>query len=785
MLLEQFLKNAEDFIFQLRDEKKVELLYGELKKLAALIDPEEFTSNPTLSEYLKKFLDYFSILENLPVQRQLARADNGLKMIDKLRELFLTHSIEELEASMGKPVAAATAIKYAYSVGESRAKVLKKMGIETIGDLITYYPRDYEDRRVVVPISSVIGEEKVSIKGTLLNFSRKKVSGYSIVSAVISDGFGQLLLKWFNQEYILQKLVKGRTYMVHGLAKKTPFGPLEISSPEIEEVTGNPPREILPVYSLTSGISMKLMRKIVRRNLGVIKSMEKLIPEELASGRGLMNRKHAMVTIHFPRSFFEAAKAKEYLVYEEFFLFELAILYNREKLKISQGGLAKSIPGILAKKLIETLPFELTSDQTKVFKEIREDMRSPNPMNRLLQGEVGSGKTLVAELAMVDNFEAGYQSAIMVPTSVLAIQHYEKLKRELSSLGMEVAILTGSMKKSEQENVKRALIMGSTDVIVGTHSLIQDGIEFKNLGLVIIDEQHRFGVKQRETLTTKGNLVDSLVMTATPIPRTLALTAYGDLDVSSIVTMPKGRSPVRTLLISPSRIKELYSFIGEELKLGHQIFFIYPLVEESEQIDLKNATDEAEKLKREVFPHAGVELLHGRMSESEKQEIMERFRSQESMILVSTTVVEVGIDVPTATVMVIEHPERFGLAQLHQLRGRVGRSSLKSYCIMVMNSSISNEALGRLRNFASTSDGFNVAELDLKLRGPGEFLGLRQHGMPQFLLGDIVEDAKILSSSREDAAELLKSDPNLQNHGNLRLEIEKRYSDTINLIEVG
>jgi len=327
--------------------------------------------------------------------------------------------------------------------------------------------------------------------------------------------------------------------------------------------------------------------------------------------------------------------------------------------------------------------------------------------------------------------------------------------------------------------------MGEIDIVIGTHALIQEGVDFENLGLIVVDEQHRFGVRQREALTTKGHLVDSLIMTATPIPRTLAMTAYGDLDVSTIMTMPKGRNPVRTMLISRSRTRELYSFIMEELKMGHQIFFIYPLVEESEQIDLKNATDEAERLRSEVFQGVGVELLHGRMSDLEKQEVMGRFRSKESMILVSTTVVEVGIDIPSATVMVIEHPERFGLAQLHQLRGRVGRSSLKSYCIMVLGSGVSKEALDRLRDFSRTMDGFTVAELDLKLRGPGEFMGLRQHGLPQFSLGDIVRDSDLLMAARDDAAKLLKNDPNLQSLGALRLEIEKRFSDSINLIEVG
>ncbi len=781
MLLEQFLENAERCI----EQSTAESLHLELHKLANRIDKEEFDSLSSLREYLDKFLSYFSVLNSLPYERQSKRKANGIEMIVRLRELFLLRQADQLEECMGKPVASNTAVKFASSVGEARARILKRMEIDTVGKLATYYPRDYEDRRTVVPISSIAGDEKTSVKGQLLNFSIKKVSGYSILSAVVSDGFGQILLKWFNQDYIVQKLIKGREYIIHGVAKKTPFGPLEMNSPEIEEINGDVPREILPVYSLTSGISMKMMRRIVRRNLGVVRTFEDLIPQENRKKRDLISRMHAAVAIHFPKSFFELERARKYLVYEEFFLFELAILYNREQIRKNRGGIEKVFTGSLADRLLDSLPFRLTADQVKASQEIKEDMRSPNPMNRLLQGDVGSGKTLVAELAIVDNFEAGFQSALMVPTSVLAMQHHEKLRDELSSVGIRVEILTGSLKKSDQERIRFDLATGEIDVIIGTHALIQEGVDFKNLGLVIVDEQHRFGVKQREALTNKGRVVDNLVMTATPIPRTLALTAYGDLDISTIVMMPEGRTAVRTLLITRSRAKELYSFIKDELKMGHQAFFIYPLVEESEQIDLKNATDEAERLRKEVFQDVGVELLHGRMTDSEKQEIMERFRKKESMILVSTTVVEVGIDIPSATVMVIEHPERFGLAQLHQLRGRVGRSSLKSYCIMVLNSGISKDALDRLRSFATTTDGFKVSELDLELRGPGEFLGLRQHGMPQFLLGDIVRDADLLTEARADAVEFLRKDPDLQNSGHLRIEIDKRYSETISLIEVG
>lgn len=785
MLLEQFLEECERLLEAHLSGKREDNVLPELKRFLSLLDRSELSHFSSLGEYLSKFISYLSRIDEFPHDRKVKRLKNGLEMIAKLRNFFLLHNSEEIESLLGRPVSPSTPIKYAYSVGEARSKILKRMDIETIGDLIQYFPRDYEDRRIIMPISSIVPDRKVSVKGRLLNFSAKKASGYTIISAVVSDGFGQLLLKWFNQDYIIQKLRRDREYLIHGLAKETPFGPMEMNSPEIEEIQGEVPREILPVYSLTSGISMKMMRKIVKRNLGLVRSLDDLVPSSITTERGLLPRKHAFTAIHFPKSLYEIRKARESLAYEEFFLFETTILFRKRQIRKEYQGLQKEISGVLSKRLIESLPFELTKDQVTAFEEIRDDMRAASPMNRLLQGDVGSGKTLVAELAMVDNYEAGYQSALMVPTSVLAMQHYEKIKRELSPIGIETGLLTGSLKKNEQDFVRMRLKKGEIDVVVGTHALIQDGVEFKNLGLVVVDEQHRFGVKQRETLTTKGKLLDSLVMTATPIPRTLALTVYGDLDISTILTLPKGRSPVRTIVLTRKRLKDLYSYISDELKMGHQAFFIYPLIEESEQVDLKNATDEATKLREEVFPGVGVELLHGRLNDNEKQEIMQRFRSRQSMILVSTTVVEVGIDIPTATVMVIEHPERFGMAQLHQLRGRVGRSNLKSICVMVMNKAISDDALSRLREFASTSSGFDVAELDLRLRGPGEFLGLRQHGMPQFLIGDIVNDRDLLFKAREDAKQLMEEDPELLEHGALRIEMERVYSERARLIEVG
>lgn len=787
MLLEDYLDRCEKLLEKFLSGKvdTIELIQ-EIKRGAELLEPEELSANEGLKDYIGKFVSYYLPLASLPNERQHLRVKNGFTMINKLRGKFLLTSFDESTSAIPVKVSSLNFdIKYAKGVGERRAKILKKLGIETVKDLLWWLPRDYEDRRRIVPLSSIVADRKVTIRAKLQNFSVKKVKEYVIISAVVSDGFGQIILKWFNQEYITDRLIKEREYLITGIPKKTPFGPYEMNSPEIEEITGRVPREILPLYSLSAGISQKVMRKIVRKNITNVRLLKEFIPAEVIKERNLLPRHHAMYTVHFPKSLYELKESRRRLAYEELFLFEVAVLYNREKLKTTKGGISKSISGKLAERFIDSLNFVLTGDQMRAFEEIREDMKAPTPMNRLLQGDVGSGKTVVAELAIIDNFEAGYQSAMMVPTTVLATQQHQKLVKDLEPLGIKVELLVGSQKKSQQEEIKKRIAIGEVDVVVGTHALIQENVKFKDLGLVVIDEQHRFGVKQREALMNKGALVDTLVMTATPIPRTLALTAYGDLDISTITEMPPGRAPIRTMLISEKRLPELYAFIRDEVNHGHQAFFIYPLIEESEQMDLKAATDEAERLQKEVFPDIGVELLHGRMSDEEKNRIMHRFKNKEAMILVSTSVVEVGIDIPTATVMVIEHPERFGLAQLHQLRGRVGRSSLKSYCMLVLNSNISGEALDRLRKFAGTQNGFKLAEIDLSLRGPGEFMGTRQHGLPDFLVADIVKDSELLIMARNDAMELLKRDPNLEKHNRIIEEIKERFGENISLIEVG
>ncbi|MGC9383249.1 MAG: ATP-dependent DNA helicase RecG [Kosmotogaceae bacterium] len=785
MIFEDFVDNCES-LFQSYEEGDIRPaeIAGEIKRYANVLDKEELKGFNELHKYLRSFFEYLIVIPELPAQRQKVRIENGKRMIDKLRKQFLLKTKDELLNLKSGNLSLESKVKFAKNVGERRSKILNKMGIYTIEDLLWWLPRDYEDRRKIIPLSSITPEKKCTVQVTLLNYSKKKVKGYSIITAVVSDGFGQILLKWFNQDYILGQLKKESKYIVTGTPKKNAFGPYEMNSPEIEEISGTPPREIVPVYSTTSGISQKMMRRILKNNLGATQLFKDTLSRKLRCEKNLLDVVHAMQGIHYPKSIYEIRKSRERLVFEEFYLFEIALLFSREKLRFDRGGIKKNVEGKLVSSFCESLDFVLTEDQKKSFEEIRADLTSEKPMNRLLQGDVGSGKTVVAEMAILDNFEAGFQSAFMVPTSVLATQHYERLVNELENFGIKVELLIGSMKKTEQDRIKKHLATGDIDVVVGTHALIQENVEFKELGLVIIDEQHRFGVEQRKALMNKGNLIDMLVMTATPIPRTLSLTAYGDLDVSVIREMPPGRKPVKTMLIIDSKLNDVYSFVREEVNKGNQVFFIYPLIEESEVMDLKAATEEAEKLRNEIFPEIPLELLHGRMSEEKKKEIMAKFKKKEIKILVSTSVIEVGIDMPNATLMVIEHPERFGLAQLHQLRGRVGRSSIASYCFLIINRSLSDDTVERLRQFASTNDGFKVAELDLTLRGPGEFMGIKQHGIPEFKIGDIVKDAEILYSARYEAEKTITEDPKLEKDIGLKKAVKQRFGERISLIEV-
>ncbi len=772
LLVEEFLEMLEKAL------KKQDLtdLVGAINAYSHIDDP--VLQEPEPAQKLQMLLEYIKPIPTLPKKRQKKRMEGALSMIEKYRSWFFFS-----KPNCENPKDPEADIKYAKGVGPSRAKILKKLGIEKIGDLITYLPRDYEDRRKIIPLDELRKNEKVTTTGEITSIDKRRVKGMIIVSATLSEGFRSVALKWFNQEYVYDmiKNLRGKRVFVTGIVKEGFYGNLEIHSPEIVPAEGEVQREIMPIYRLTSGISQKIMRKIFRENISVLCKIEDDFPMFLREKRNLIDKPAALLGMHFPKTWYHHRKARERLSYEELFYFQLALALTRLKQK-KLGGIPKSISGKLSGRFLDSLPFKLTNAQAKAHQEIRKDMMSEKPMNRLLQGDVGSGKTVVAQLALIDNHEAGFQGAMMAPTLILALQHYSRM-RGLEELGIRVALLTGSTSQSQKRKIKAALKNGMIDVVIGTHALIQEDVHFANLGLVIIDEQHRFGVKQREALMNKGKLVDTLVMTATPIPRTLSLTLYGDLDVSIINEMPPGRKPVKTMMVPVSKIRDVFQFIKEEVKAGHQAFIVYPLIEESEKLMLKAAREMYEYLSKEVFPDLRVSLLHGKMLDTEKEKVMEEFARHESDVLVSTTVIEVGIDVPDATVMVIENPERFGLAQLHQLRGRVGRSKHQAFCFLVYGD-LDMETYEKLKFFESTTDGFKIAEYDLKLRGPGEFLGTRQHGLPEFIFADIVRDALTLQIARIDAFELVENDPDLSKHKAIYEKVEQLFGERMRLLEV-
>ncbi|ABY94959.1 MULTISPECIES: ATP-dependent DNA helicase RecG [Thermoanaerobacter] len=658
-------------------------------------------------------------------------------------------------------------IQYVKGVGPKRAKLLKKLGINTVEDLLFYFPKDYENRSDILKIEDLKVGEKQTFRGYIAGSPREiKTSKVIITKVPVKDGTGAVELVWYNQPYIKNNFKIGEEYIINGKLQFK-YGQLIVENPVLEKSedfklnTGR----IVPIYGLTEGLTQNAIRKIMFNALhDYVQEVEEFFDEEFLSEKGLMDIKNALININFPQNEAYLEQAKYRFKYQELFLLQMALFLMKRSVKEKKGIKFEQAD---LKPFLMGLPFKLTLAQIKVLKEIIADMNSHKVMNRLVQGDVGSGKTVVAACSMYIAVKNGYQVAMMAPTEILAKQHYYTLKELFRNTDIKIGLLSGSISPSNKKEVLEKIKNGDYDIVVGTHALIEDNVIFNNLGLCITDEQHRFGVRQRALLTQKGENPDVLVMTATPIPRTFALILYGDLDISIIDQLPPGRKKVKTYVISSSVREKAYEFAMKEVKKGRQVYVVCPLIEESDKINAMSAEIVYREIYKDAFKEAKVGLLHGKMADSDKEKVMEEFVNGKIDILVSTTVIEVGVNVPNATVMIVENAERFGLAQLHQLRGRVGRSEFQSYCILISysNSDIAKKRLGVL---AQTSDGFKIAEKDLEIRGPGEFLGLRQHGLPEFKIANIFEDIDVLKRVQKDVEELLEKDPKLENYPKLR-----------------
>jgi len=640
-------------------------------------------------------------------------------------------------------------------IGEKTRQAFKRIGIETVQDLLEHYPRGYEEFGMPIPISRIAEGDTVTIEASLVKSpDLKKVRNLQILNAEVRDHSGSIYLTWFNMPYLMNKLRTGSRYLFRGKVKYK-YGRLIMEQPNIyfnKEEYYRLLKVLQPVYPLTEGITNNLIIKSVRQIHENLDFAKDYIPKRIAREYALMDRTRALKEIHFPKDKAGLHKARERLVFDEFFLYSLALRRMRNNKEFQHTCYRmKEVPE--CEELIKNLPYSLTSAQLSAWEDIKKDLASNRVMNRLVQGDVGSGKTIIAILALLMAAKNGYQACIMVPTEVLAKQHYKSLCDLLSPFGVTICLLTGSMTVREKRDAYELIKNHMVDIIVGTHALIQEKVVYDNLALVITDEQHRFGVRQREELMTKGMKPHVLVMSATPIPRTLALILYGDLDISVIDELPARRLPIKNCVVGTDYRPAAYRFIEKQVALGRQAYVICPMVEENEQIEAENVIDYTQQLKEALPSHICVEYLHGKMKPKEKNEIMERFAEGKIHVLVSTTVVEVGVNVPNATVMMVENAERFGLAQLHQLRGRVGRGEHQSYCIFVCGTK-SREARERLEILNKSNDGFYIAEEDLKLRGPGDLFGIRQSGDLEFKIGNIYTDAAILKIAAEAARNL-------------------------------
>ena len=649
-------------------------------------------------------------------------------------------------------------------IGEKTATLFHRMGIHTVGELLSYYPRAYDTYEAPVTFANLQAERVQAVTGFIRKRPEaKKLKNLTVTTLTLEEFGAYLHLTWFNMPFLKNTLAPGSTFIIRGRVQKKK-GKWVMEQPEIH--TPTPHQELLhtmqPIYGLTAGLSNKTVSKAVGRALADLNLNPEYLPEHVRMDQELAEYNFALRTIHYPVKQEDLILARKRLVFDEFFLFILSLRRLKEQAEVQKNECPIERTEE-ASKLLGSLPYELTGAQKKVWKEIQEDLSGPRTMNRLIQGDVGSGKTVIAALALVSAAAQGFQGAMMAPTEVLARQHEASLRElmEQSGLSFSVELLTGSMTAKEKREAYARIENGQADLVVGTHALIQDSVSFHRLGLVVTDEQHRFGVRQRETFADKGLFPHVLVMSATPIPRTLAIILYGDLDISVIDELPASRLPIKNCVVDESYRETAYRFIGKEIAAGRQIYIVCPMVEDNPELELENVVDYTEKL-REWFPDpVSVAYLHGKMKAAEKNEIMQQFVSGKIRILVSTTVIEVGVNVPNASVMMVENAERFGLAQLHQLRGRVGRGKHQSYCIFVSGTD-NKETRKRLEILNRSNDGFYIASEDLKLRGPGDLFGIRQSGLLEFKIGDVFTDAGILKAASGEAAKLLERDPDLE-----------------------
>ena len=677
-------------------------------------------------------------------------------------------------------------IQFIKGVGPKKALLLEKLQLTTIEDFLYFLPFRYEDRRQIKNISTLMPGEFATFMAEVLNASviymgrRKRV-----FEVIFQDETGTTRAKWFrfNETYMLGKFKTGEKIIVSGKPTANKRSGLEIVHPDTERVAGDATisleiGKIVPVYHTTEGLHQKSMRSILNNVLDIyLPLVEEVIPEDILRRHKLLSRSDAFHQAHFPPSEGFTTKeldafktpAQKRLIFEELFLIQTGLAFKKKHATEIKTGTAFKTRGNLIKRFVKLLPFQLTAAQKRVLAEIMEDLEKEKPMNRLIQGDVGSGKTIVALTALLTAVDNGTQSALMVPTEILAEQHYLNIRPYCEELGIEVALVTGTLKGKERKAIYQDIEEGKTRIIIGTHSLVQKEIQFEKLGLAVIDEQHRFGVLQREAIGKKGDQPHLLIMTATPIPRSLALTIYGDMDVSFLDEFPPGRQPITTNVYYEKYQDKAYALMDAEIKLGRQAFVVCPLIEESEVMDLKAVATVFESIQSQ-FPHLNACLIHGKLKKEERQEIMSRFLKNEIQVLVATTVIEVGIDIPNATVMIIEHAERFGLAQLHQLRGRVGRGKHASHCLLAAYFPISEEGKARMKAMQNSRDGFEIAEEDLKIRGPGDFMGTRQSGLPVLKIANLLRDIKILDVARKEAFALIDRDPNLENPANQPLK---------------